>query len=50
MVCKLTWNFIIKRCYLTGWSVCTLLQIAVVILYIDIVACFPIEVTAGVIH
>ena len=47
---KLAWNFIIKRCYLTSWSVCTLLQYTVVVLYVDIVACFPIEVTAVVIH
>ena len=48
--CKLTRYFILKGCNLTGWGIRALLPCAVVVLYVDIVVSFPVEVAAVIIH
>ena len=47
---KLARNSIAERSYLLSWSVRTLSHYAIVILYVDIVACFPREIATVIIQ
>ena len=49
-ICEFARNFKLKRCNLTSWSVIAYLPNIVVVLHVNLVACFPIESTAVIIH
>ena len=50
MVLELAWHLKLEKSNLSCWCIVANLPCTVIILYIDLVACFPVESTSTIIH